>query len=451
MFSYNIQLAIKSLKESMALTVIMIAAIGIGLGLFMTMYTMAYQSGKMPLANKSERLFSVQLDNRETSADAVTNSMRMVDLTYQDAVNLLALPAPAIQQTLVWNSSGIMHVPQSDIRPLRASFSVTNNAFFTMFDVPFLYGGGWSVADDEQGSASIVLSKETNQLLFGGVNSVGQQVSINSSLLTVVGVLDDWQLTRRFYDRSFSRGRPDQAFIPNSYAINQQLPRNARFDCWSTDVNGANYRSNNLADLLANECAWVSFWAEVAPTKVAEYRQHIDQYVASQKLIGRFPRALNNFVTSLNAQVDYLNRRGGSVGFLLLIAQMFFVVCLVNAVGILLAKLLRKTKEVSLRRALGAKKSTIMMQYLIEVIFIGVLGGLFGLLLSYLGLYSMLKINRYASDYTISVANMEPYYQLDFAMISTAFLVSIVATIIVGLYPIIRLCNVSPARELKAQ
>ena len=81
-----------------------------------------------------------------------------------------------------------------------------------MFEVPFLYGKGWGSDADIYGQAVIVLSKASNDYLFGGINSVGQQVRLNTHVLTVIGVLDDWFLARKFYDRSYRQASPDQAF-----------------------------------------------------------------------------------------------------------------------------------------------------------------------------------------------------------------------------------------------
>ena len=139
------------------------------------------------------------------------------------------------------------------------------------------------------------------------------------------------------------------------------------------------------------------------------------------------------------------------ISFLTLVAHMFFIVCLVNAVSILLAKFMRRSKEVSLRRALGAKKWVIMYQHLLEVIIIGFTGGVFGIVLTYFGLQGMMQIRLYSSDYTIMAKDLLPYYQLDWSMIAVAFLVAICSTVIVALYPIWRICNVSPASQLKAQ
>jgi putative ABC transport system permease protein len=429
----------------------MVAAIAVGLGLFMTMLTLGHQSAKIPIPHISEQIHLVQLDNREVTADDVDNFNDMLDLTYQDTNNLLSLDIAGAQQTLVWSTYGILNVEKQDIQSQQSTVVATNHAFFSMFEVPFLYGKGWETDADQFGQAVIVLSKASNDFLFGGINSVGQQVRLNTHVLTVVGVLNDWFLARKFYNRSYAQARPDEAFVPNNFAFNHDLPRTARFDCWSTTSNPRKFRTDYLPELITSECAWITFWAKLPNNVKQDYQAQLGQYIDSQKRLGRFPRENQYFLTNINDQLTIINGSGGRHQMLSMISYMFFAVCLINAVSILLAKFMRRTKEVSLRRALGAKKRTILQQHLIEVIFIGVIGGLFGIAFTYLGLQAMLRVSLYASDYRNSVAELMPYHQMDWEMIMAAFSVSVGCTLRVGLYPILRICNVSPASQLKAQ
>ena len=76
MFIYNAKLAFKSLNDRPSLTILMVAAIAVGLGLFMTMLTLAHQSGKIPMPHISQQIHLVQLDNREVTADDVESFQR---------------------------------------------------------------------------------------------------------------------------------------------------------------------------------------------------------------------------------------------------------------------------------------------------------------------------------------------------------------------------------------
>ncbi len=50
-----------------------------------------------------------------------------------------------------------------------------------MFDVPFLYGSGWSKSADEGPEAVAVLIKHANDKAFGGINSVGRTIDFRGS------------------------------------------------------------------------------------------------------------------------------------------------------------------------------------------------------------------------------------------------------------------------------
>lgn len=91
-----------------------------------------------------------------------------------------------------------------------------------------------------------------------------------------------------------------------------------------------------------------------------------------------------------------------------------------------------------------------MTQHLIEVAIIGFLGGCFGLLLSHLGLAGMRSIVVYSSDYAFRAEEIAHAYRLDWTMIGSAFVIAIGSTLLVGLYPIWRVCNGNPAQQLKA-
>lgn len=452
MFSYNFQLAVKSLKERWSLTLLTVLTIALGLGLYTTVKTMGYQSSQIPLPHKSKNVYLIQLDNRETTAEEVTEPLRMVDMTYKDTMNLKALNIPGVNQTFNWHTFGILNVEDENITPIRTRAAVTTSEFFTMFDAPFLYGQGWGKEVDEQGNAVIVIGKIMNDLLFGGKNSVGETVRLNTQELTVIGVMNEWHLSRKFYDRGFSQGRPDDFYIPYKFALDTEQPRSAGFDCWAANAERArSFREGNTQELLTSECAWITYWAEIPDNQVDEYQSQLSRYMESQQAFGRFPRGTNYFVTNLEELFAWINSRNGFIRVFSIISTLFFVVCLINAISILLAKFMRKKKEVSLRRALGAKKSTIMMQHVLEVIMIGFMGGIVGVIVAHFGLIGMMKIRLYSSDYTVRLEDIMPLFQLDIPMITSAFITSIICTLIVSIYPIWRLVNVPPASQLKSQ
>ncbi|WP_102794943.1 ABC transporter permease [Bowmanella denitrificans] len=450
MFAYNFSLALRSLKERPALTLLMLLAMSVGLGLFVTFYTFAKNGSDIPHGDKASTLYLVQMDNRELSADKIDRAIDMPDTTYRDAVNLYNLDMPAIHQTYVMRTWATLSFADNEVRPMQTRGAATTADFFTMFEPPFLYGSGWQLAADS-GDSQVVLGKTMNDKLFGGINSVGKRLLLNNKPVTVVGVLDTWHLSWRLYDRGYYQGYPHDFFVPVQYALNHNLTRDTRFDCWEADQPQSSRFTNQDLDILrASECGWLAFWAELPEADPAQYQEKLHSYINEQKAYGRFPRELQTYVLNIVEQMDFLNANYGEQSSVIM-ALLFYTVCLLNAIGILLAKFIRRSKEVSVRRALGARKSAIILQHTLEVMMLGLVSAVFGLLIAVLGLKAMVQIRLWASDYNARLEDVMPYFQLDWGLALQAFAISVLCALLISIYPIWRLCSQPVAGYLKSQ
>jgi putative ABC transport system permease protein len=132
------------------------------------------------------------------------------------------------------------------------------------------------------------------------------------------------------------------------------------------------------------------------------------------------------------------------VGVLLGLAILFLIVCLLNTIGLLLAKVMRRAKDISLRRALGASKSALFSQYVIEAGMIGVAGGLLGIALTWLGLRG---IENLFQEYEF-IKNL---VRMDWAIILMAIGLAIFSSLGAAIYPTWRACNITPASQLRIQ
>jgi len=118
----------------------------------------------------------------------------------------------------------------------------------------------------------------------------------------------------------------------------------------------------------------------------------------------------------------------------------FLLVCLVNTVGLMLAKFMRRASELGVRRALGASKRALFAQLLVESGVIGLSGGICGLVLAFVGLW---LVRQRPSSYAALA-------HLDMSMLLTTFLLAIGASLIAGLLPAWRACQITPALQLKS-
>ena len=119
----------------------------------------------------------------------------------------------------------------------------------------------------------------------------------------------------------------------------------------------------------------------------------------------------------------------------------FLLVCLLNTVGLLLAKFMRREPEIGVRRALGASRRAVFAQYLVEAGAIGIVGGTAGLGLALLGLWAV----RQQPDSYAELAH------LDLPMLLATFALALISSVLAGLLPAWRAMQVAPAIQLKSQ
>lgn len=439
MFSYYFRLALASMRRTPVLSGLMVLALGLGIGAFMTTFTVYYLMSGDPIPHKSDVLFAVQLDNWDPNDDPTESAQDVQpQLTYRDGQNLINAETPATRQAHMY-ASNVVVVPEGDEAPFDQNVRATYQTFFGMFDVPFLFGQAWDTRADQDHASVIVIGRQLNDRLFNGENSVGRSLQLNDNFYQVVGVLDDWQPTPRFYHAdSGSRQFADseQIFLPMTRALDLVLSPSGNTNCWAPMDDSV----PPIEAFLKSECVWTQFWAELeTPEQAAAYKDYLDNYVRDQKEIGRFPRPLNTFISNVkdwlvvNRVVTDDNR------VLVRLSFLFLLVCVLNTVGLLMAKFMGKSGEVAIRRAMGASQGAVFAQNLVEVATIGVAGGIVGTGLAWLGLRGIENLYR----------GYQHLVHLDPVMLATAVGLAVLAAILAGLYPVWRVSRQPPAGLLK--
>lgn len=436
MFAYYLRLAAVSLRGSPLVSALMVCAVAIGIGACMTFVNVATILGQDPIPSKSDILFAVQLDNWDANQPFPAEGGAPTQLTYLDATALMRDRRAHRQVAMA--QSGFVVLPEGEHgRPFEVRGRATYGDFFAMFEVPFLFGGGWDRAADESAERVAVLSRQTNDRLFGGEDSVGRHFTLQATTFRVVGVMDDWQPLPRFYDPVGGVvTAPADVFLPFETALAERLPTHGNINCFKPFGDGHEA-------FLASECVWIQFWAELPSAKTRdEYLAYLNSYVAEQKRLGRFERPLNNRLRDVNQWIE--ERLGGIrvIGLLLAVGVMVLCVCLLNTVGLLLAKFLGKAPEVALRRALGARKRALVAQHLVETGCIGLLGGALGIGLTWLGLRG---IDALFGGQIGELLTLRPN------MVAIAALLAVASALAAGFYPTWRASSIAPAALLKTQ
>ena len=437
MLTYYIELAVRSLKRSPGLTLLMVLTIGFGVAASMTTYSVFRAVSGDPIPWKSSQLFVPQIDMwGPTGRGADGEPPDAMD--YTDAMKLMRDHRAKLQSAMYQISPSIVPADASK-HPVNTSGHAVSSEFFPMLDVPFLYGNGWSADDDAQRAAVVVISSKLNQKLFGGANSVGKTIDIEGKDYRVVGVLHNWNPQPRFYDvvnsGGFSTGL-DDVFLPFDRAISLGMANNGNTNC------NAIPKESGFVGLQHSSCVWIAFMAELDDAaSVTAYRQYLDGYAHQQQQSGRFAWAPNNRLRNLPDWLDAEHVVPSDTKVSLLVALGLLIVCLVNTAGLLLAKFLRRSSEIGVRRALGAQRNSIYAQFLTEAGMVGMAGGVLGLLLTGVG---VLSVGWVLPKEIATLAHV------DFVLLALTLVIAVLATLLAGLYPTFRASRVQPAWQLKS-
>ena len=433
MFAYYSRLALRSFRRNKVLTALMVLAIALGIGACMTTLTVFKVLSGDPIPEKSDRLFYVQLDPA-TMRGFVPGEEPAAQVTRFDAETLLR-EKRGLRQAMMTGGAVSITPDKADLPPFYSDARYATADFFAMFAAPFLHGTGWSEGDDASSARVAVISKSLNDKVFGGANSVGRPLLIGGNEFRVAGVLDDWRPTPRFYDMNSDRyGELEDVFLPFSTSRALDFGRSGSMDCWGDS--GADETALNAP------CVWIQYWAELEDaSKASDYEAYLVNYSAQQKAAGRFEREPNVRLRNVMEWLDFNKVVPRDVMMQLWLGFGFLLVCLLNTVGLLLAKFLRRSGEIGVRRALGASRTEIFKQCLVEAGAIGLAGGILGLGLALLGLWA---VRQQPSSYA-------ELAHLDLPMLLVTFALAVVASMAAGLLPAWRAMDVTPAIQLKSQ
>jgi putative ABC transport system permease protein len=441
MFGYQLKTALKSLKRNPILTALLIGGVALGICVSTAFVTLRHMYQQDPLPGKSDKVFYVRLDSWgkdgpfrggiQSYGSAIPDQ-----ITYRDARGLLRSPIPK-RQTATFITRAFIYPDPKVGRPYQPDIRLVFGDFFDMFNIKFRYGGPWTKAADAKPEQVVVIDDATNQKLFGGANSIGKTIRIGRRRdYRVVGVMAPWRPAMRIFDLTrMPFGTPEPLYIPFNVIEPLQIYSFGNNSGWKQ------MPERTFQEHLNSERIWIQYWVELPDQNtVHAYEDWLRAYITDQKKLGRFERPVYFKLSTIPDLVVEWQLMPAGVKAMSVVALLFLAVCSLNLVGILLGKFLARIPEVSVRRALGASRAQIFWQHVIECEVIGVIGGIFGILLS-LGILGFL--GRFMQNGAA--------LRLDGEMLLLAALLSLVAGLLAGVYPAWRVCSVPPAMQLKVQ
>jgi putative ABC transport system permease protein len=443
MLGYYIELAVRSLRRNVVLTALMIVAVGVGIGVSMTaLATLRAMSGN-PIPDKSAQLFVPHIN----AWDPARGKPGTADsqFSYRDAMALMKAHK-GVRQVAMY--AVVLNVKTLSGRLEQAHGRATFADFFPMFDAPFRSGAPWGAKQDDDRENVVVLSSSLADRQFPNVEAVGRTITLSGRDYRVVGVIRPWTVTPRFYDvvdqdaDRFAYGETEDFFLPFATAIDRQMIPHNYTSCTEEDHMAPTWEGR-----LNSGCYWVQFWVQL-PTaaQVRDFNAFLEGYANAQQRLGlyHYPPRVHMFDVMDWLAFNYVVN--DSVRVNMMIATGLLIVCLLNAVGLMLAKFASKAAELGVRRALGASQVDLFLQCFAETLIVGLLGALLGLALTDTGLRGIRALRGVTQDSATG-----HLYSLDTQMSLIVVALAVAATVLTGLYPALRAVRTPPAWQLKIQ
>ncbi|MEE8526507.1 MAG: ABC transporter permease, partial [Thermoanaerobaculia bacterium] len=259
MFLYYLKLATKSALSTPWLTALTVSAIGLGIAVPTALISIHHLFAQNPIPHKSDVLYNVRVDSWDPDSEFfdIQPGDPPKHITYRDMAGMM-------ESELSENRTGIaaavifVFPEDENLRPYQAMVRLCHADFFPMFEVPFQFGSGWSRDADVGRERVIVLSREANEKLFGGRDSVGETVRLGEQTFTVVGVLDHYRPTPQYYDViNNTMGKPREFFVPFDLIRDQGLglTQSGDTDNWGNFVSG----DDPDAFFTSSETTWIQY------------------------------------------------------------------------------------------------------------------------------------------------------------------------------------------------
>lgn len=221
------------------------------------------------------------------------------------------------------------------------SLTGTGAAYQTIKNVELERGRYIADIDIAERKRSAVIGTYIQQELFGGADPVGQTIKINGEPFRVVGVIEESA-------DSESGSADDAVVIP--YTVAARILGNARLSNYTLQLTDEHIHEE-ATDVL-EAFLYKKFSDEDAYTVIANAM----------------------LIDSLNDALETM------VGMLAGIAAISLLVAGIGIMNIMLVSVTERTREIGIRKAIGAKRKNILLQFLVEAIMISSLGGIVGIL-----------------------------------------------------------------------
>jgi putative ABC transport system permease protein len=435
MLRHYILVAFRNFRRSPVATAINVLALTLGLSCFVVAYAVVeYWGHAESHFAKAARTYAITREFRLKDGSIDTGNMPSTNILF---AKYMKLDFPEFETIVRARSGG--EVPFGvDDKQIRLPTAYVDPEFLDVFDLPFIAGGG---KDALKQPNSVVLTDVAAMRFFGTADIVGRTLHIGTWDLTVTGVIGPIPQPSHL-GRSASAGlrfdalvswdvwdRIDKALQPAPDPNAPKQPEN-----WLGGYCCVTYVVLPKGSKATPESLQPEFDAFVKRHVPPEQLKMVDFTVGMMPIRGMMAKTLENVLFS-----------GKNVGvsvpsLLMLFGGLILLVACVNYANLATAQAMKRAKEVGLRKAIGASRTQIASQYLLEAA-----------LLASAALVLALGVTLLIAPVVKNATDID----LSFALFSGAkfwiFLVGVIAGVgmVAGAYPAFYLSRVRPILALK--
>ena len=319
-------------------------------------------------------------------------SSRIKTLTIEDA-NVIGKQSYVDSATPQTSSSGTLTYRNTD---LTAQLYGVGDQYFDVRGLKLSEGRLFDAVDVKEDGQLVVIDQNTKKKLFEGVDPLGKVILFKKRPLTVIGVVEE--------QNSFGSSDSLMLFAPYTTVMHQ--------------ITGESYTNSIIVKVKDDASSQV---AEKSLTELLTVRHGtVDFFMRNSDSIKQTVESATGTMTLLISCIALISLVVGGIGVM----------------NIMLVSVTERTKEIGVRMAIGARRSNILQQFLIEAVLICVIGGLVGVLLS--GVIGVV-FNQFVTDFAMSFSIVS---------IIAAVVCSTVIGVIFGFMPANRASKLNPIDAL---
>ncbi|HZY41404.1 MAG TPA: ABC transporter permease [Anaerolineae bacterium] len=406
-FSQNIKSALRALLANKLRSALTMLGIVIGVGsvvALLSVGTGAQSSITSQISNIGANVITVYSGTRNNSAPSGAGGGATAPLTYEESKELkgltgVAAVSPQVQsrQTLKYQST------QTSVQVVGVEPD-----YATVHPDQLDHGRFISAADVTSKSRVAIVGSQIVTDLFGGLDPVGKSIKINGILFQVVGVLKSQG------SGGFGFSRDSTTYVPITTAMARLSNSRVGSQKSVSTIEVSATNSDSIATAIAAITAKLRTLHKLSVGETADFT------VQSQTDILSAATSVTSTLTVFLGAIAGISLLVGGIGVM----------------NIMLVSVTERTREIGLRKAVGARRRDILYQFLTETLVMSILGGIIGIIIGW-GIATAVS----AAGLITTVVSIES--------VALAFGFSAAIGVFFGLYPANRAAGLKPIEALR--